>query len=188
MSDPDLEQRIKQRLQSASNVLENGTKMVENENVQNGTAEKGVRLRRKNFVEKKKKDDQSEHEANPRAAAALQRGMETLQETELEENLEEIKQLDTQLDSLNTYMDRIEDRIKKHNDKIQETLNSQKQSRLQRRQSFNQRLLEQQKEDEDFTKRIADMLNRCANTRKTSLPAQLPSMEMAQNGAVGGEQ
>lgn len=98
--------------------------------------------------------------SNGDSHAVLHRGLEVLNETEMDEGSEEIRKLDSQLDHLNHYMDKVEERIKAHNEKLMDTLRQQKEEREKRRRSFHERIAQNQQEDDDFQRQISTLLNR----------------------------
>ena len=97
---------------------------------------------------------------NGAAMEAVQRGLDALIEGETSEETEEIKKINSQLDHLNDYMSKVEERIKAHNQKLMETLAQQKKEREKRRQSFHERMQTTQAEDSDFSKQMAEIMNR----------------------------
>jgi len=102
--------------------------------------------------------------------AAIQRGLDLLAETDLDNNLEEIKKLDSQIDHFNSYLDRFEARNNELNKKLNTLLESQKEERLKRRASFQQKEIENRAESDALENQMRALLNRCHQARKVSLP------------------
>jgi len=97
--------------------------------------------------------------------AAVQRGLDILAETDLDNNSEEIKKLDTQIDHFNSYLDKFEARNEELNKKLNLLLTSQKEERVKRLASFQQKELENRAESDALEGQMRALLNRCHQAR-----------------------
>ncbi|TKR81894.1 hypothetical protein L596_015693 [Steinernema carpocapsae] len=125
------------------------------------------------------------------AASALMRGMEALHELppDLEDGNEEIRKLDTQLDHLSDYMSKLEDRLSKHHSKMMETLERNKSEREKKRQSFHERMLSTQQEDDEFQRQLSSLLNRVDVSRnRMSVYDMINGMEVPKTSENGSSE
>jgi len=102
--------------------------------------------------------------------AAIQRGLEVLAEQEMDQNLEEIKKLDTQLDHFNKYLDTFEKKNNELTERLTTVIKTQREDRMKRRASFMQREEEYKAQQNSFENQVTNMLSRCAQSRRTSVP------------------
>lgn len=111
---------------------------------------------------------------NASAQAVLQRGLEVLKESEVDNSIEEIKKLDSQIDHFNNYLDKFEARNKALNEKLNNILETQKEERLKRRASFQQKEAEYKEQNEALEDQMRALLNRCHQARRISAAPDVP--------------
>uniref|UniRef100_A0A915JY37 Uncharacterized protein n=1 Tax=Romanomermis culicivorax TaxID=13658 RepID=A0A915JY37_ROMCU len=106
-------------------------------------------------------DIQQTNGTNATAQAALQRSLNLLKDMDADPNIEEIKKLDSQIDHFNNYLDKFEAKNNELNKKLNELLEAQKEERLKRKASFEQREMEYKEQSNSLRDQMQALLSRC---------------------------